>query len=90
MLPEGSGHERTDAPRVGKYLFVSAPFSIVIAPHHDDTLWVVAECLCVTPHVAAKAKHSDIDRRTMRHAAFVWNAVECRLQGPPPPSFLGR
>jgi hypothetical protein len=40
MLPKGSGHERDEAPRIGKYLFVSAPFSIAIAPHHDDTLWV--------------------------------------------------
>ena len=26
--------------------------------------------LCVTPHVAAKVRHSAIDRRTTRHAAY--------------------
>ena len=38
-----------------------------------DTRGFVAECrrLCVTPHVAAKVRHSAIDRRTTRHAAYV-------------------
>jgi hypothetical protein len=32
----------------------------------------VAECrrLCVTPHVASKVKHSAVDGRTTRHAAY--------------------
>jgi transposase len=38
-----------------------------------DTRGFVAECrrLCVTPHVAAKVRHSAIDRRTTRHEAYV-------------------
>jgi DDE family transposase len=38
-----------------------------------DTRGFVAECrrMCVTPHVAAKVRHSAIDRRTTRHAAYV-------------------
>ena len=37
-----------------------------------DTRGFVAECrrLCVTPHVAAKVRHSAIDRRTTRHEAY--------------------
>jgi transposase len=37
-----------------------------------DTQVFVAECrrMCVTPHVAAKVKHSAIDGRTTRHASY--------------------
>lgn len=37
-----------------------------------DTRNFVAECrrLCVTPHVASKVKHSAVDGRTTRHAAY--------------------
>jgi hypothetical protein len=37
-----------------------------------DTRSFVAECrrMCVTPHVAAKVKHSAIDGRTTRHAGY--------------------
>jgi transposase len=37
-----------------------------------DTRGFIAECrrLCVTPHVAAKVRHSAIDRRTTRHEAY--------------------
>jgi len=37
-----------------------------------DTRAFVAECrrLCVTPHVAAKVRHSAIDGRTTRHASY--------------------
>jgi transposase len=37
-----------------------------------DTRGFVAECrrMCVTPHVAAKVKHSAIDARTTRHATY--------------------
>ena len=42
------------------------------ADKNYDTRGFVAGCrrLCVTPHVAAKVRHSAIDRRTMRHAAY--------------------
>jgi transposase len=42
------------------------------ADKNYDTRGFVAQCrrLCVTPHVAAKVKHSAIDQRTMRHAAY--------------------
>jgi transposase len=38
-----------------------------------DTRAFVTDCrrLCVTPHVAAKARHSAIDGRTTRHAGYV-------------------
>ena len=38
-----------------------------------DTRGFVAACreMCVTPHVAAKVRHSAIDARTTRHAAYV-------------------
>jgi transposase len=37
-----------------------------------DTRGFVAECrkLCVTPHVAAKIRHSAVDGRTTRHASY--------------------
>ena len=37
-----------------------------------DTAAFVAECrrMCVTPHVAAKVKHSALDARTTRHATY--------------------
>jgi len=37
-----------------------------------DTRGFVAECrrMCVTPHVAAKVKHSAVDGRTTRHATY--------------------
>ena len=37
-----------------------------------DTRAFVAECrrMCVTPHVAAKVKHSALDARTTRHATY--------------------
>jgi hypothetical protein len=37
-----------------------------------DTAGFVAECrrMCVTPHVASKVKHSALDGRTTRHAAY--------------------
>ena len=37
-----------------------------------DTRGFIAECrrMCVTPHIAAKVRHSAIDRRTTRHAAY--------------------
>ena len=37
-----------------------------------DTKGFVSECrrMCVTPHVAAKVKHSAVDGRTMRHASY--------------------
>jgi transposase len=37
-----------------------------------DTAEFVAECrrMCVTPHVAAKIKHSSLDGRTTRHASY--------------------
>ena len=46
-----------------------------------DTRGFVAECrrMCVTPHVAAKAKHSAIDRRTMRHAAYAASQQKRKL-----------
>jgi transposase len=37
-----------------------------------DTAGFVAECrrMCVTPHIAAKVKHSALDERTTRHASY--------------------
>jgi hypothetical protein len=46
-----------------------------------DTRGFVAECrrLCVTPHVAAKMKHSAIDGRTKRHAAYAASQKKRKL-----------
>jgi hypothetical protein len=51
------------------------------ADKNYDTRGFVAECrrLCVTPHVAAKVKHSAIDRRTMRHAAYAASQQKRKL-----------
>jgi transposase len=51
------------------------------ADKNYDTRGFVAECrrLCVTPHVAAKIKHSAIDRRTMRHAAYATSQRKRKL-----------
>ena len=51
------------------------------ADKNYDTRGFVAECrrLCVTPHVAAKIKHSAIDRRTMRHAAYATSQQKRKL-----------
>jgi transposase len=51
------------------------------ADKNYDTRGFVAECrrLCVTPHVAAKVKHSAIDRRTMRHAAYATSQRKRKL-----------
>ena len=51
------------------------------ADKNYDTAGFVAECrrLCVTPHVAAKVKHSAIDRRTMRHAAYATSQQKRKL-----------
>lgn len=51
------------------------------ADKNYDTAGFVAECrrLCVTPHVAAKVKHSAIDRRTMRHAAYATSQRKRKL-----------
>jgi transposase len=51
------------------------------ADKNYDTRGFVAECrrLCVTPHVAAKVKHSAIDRRTMRHAAYATSQQKRKL-----------
>lgn len=44
----------------------------VAADKGYDTKGFVAECrrMCVTPHVAAKVRHSAIDGRTTRHASY--------------------
>jgi hypothetical protein len=46
-----------------------------------DTRGFVAECrrMCVTPHVAEKLKHSAIDRRTTRHAAYALSQRKRKL-----------
>jgi transposase len=51
------------------------------ADKNYDTRGFVAECrrLCVTPHVAAKVKHSAIDRRTVRHAAYATSQRKRKL-----------
>jgi transposase len=51
------------------------------ADKNYDTRGFVAECrrLCVTPHVAAKVKHSAVDRRTMRHAAYATSQQKRKL-----------
>ena len=51
------------------------------ADKNYDTAGFVAECrrLCVTPHVAAKVKHSAIDRRTLRHAAYATSQRKRKL-----------
>ncbi len=45
----------------------------VAADKGYDTKGFVAECrrMCVTPHVAAKVRHSAVDGRTTRHASYV-------------------
>jgi transposase len=44
----------------------------VAADKGYDTKGFVAECrrMCVTPHVAAKVRHSAVDGRTTRHASY--------------------
>jgi hypothetical protein len=37
--PAGSAHEGREAPRLGKYLFVSAPFSIAKRHITTNSLW---------------------------------------------------
>ena len=46
-----------------------------------DTAGFVAECrrMCVTPHVASKVKHSALDGRTTRHAAYATSQKKRKL-----------
>ena len=46
-----------------------------------DTAGFVAECrrMCVTPHVASKVKHSALDGRTTRHAAYATSQRKRKL-----------
>jgi transposase len=46
-----------------------------------DTRGFVAECrrMCVTPHVAAKVKHSALDGRTTRHASYAMSIRKRKL-----------
>jgi transposase len=51
------------------------------ADKNYDTRGFVADCrrMCVTPHVAAKVKHSAIDGRTTRHATYAVSQKKRKL-----------
>jgi transposase len=51
------------------------------ADKNFDTRGFVGECrrMCVTPHVAAKTKHSAVDGRTTRHATYAMSQRKRKL-----------
>jgi len=65
----------------GRYSWIGDCAFTLGADKGYDTRGFVAECrrLCVTPHVAAKMKHSAIDGRTKRHAAYAASQKKRKL-----------